>query len=403
MSDETSPAPAERCPNCAADLAPPGRFCTSCGAAVHPPSGSVGPGVTVTAAATSGGAAGEVTSDGTAGEATPALVGAAPRRVVVQEAAAADDLAGAEGPLPPASGRGASRACTSCGAVNARTRELCLVCGLDLDPADRTAVPPRVPTSPADPVVRHGWRRRRFALVLVVSAAAVAVVTAITVGLALAELGPFAVEDVPLAPVGFPAERYPDLPEVLELSGVATLTSAPPADDRVFSPDRMVDGDPTTAWRAEATSRPADTDETVDVLLAAPAWVTALVVSNGDHHDATAYEASGRVQRAELRFDGDVLVGATLLDLGRQRQLIALDAPVLTTAVRLSLVEVLPGVRTEAPALSSIEVRGYVADAADATLAQDRAAQRPAAGPLVSSAPPGARPVLPWARAGQGS
>jgi hypothetical protein len=238
---------------------------------------------------------------------------------------------------------------------------------------------------------------------LVAVAAVVAVVAAITLGLALAELGPFATEEGPLPPITFPAERYPELPEVLELSGVATLTSAPPADDRVFSPDRLVDGDPTTAWRAEATSRPADTDETVDVLLAAPAWVTALAVSNGDHHDATAYEASGRTQRAELRFDGDVLVGATLLDLGRQRQLIALDEPVLTTAVRLSLIEVLPGIRSEDPALSSIELRGFEADAADAGLARDRAAQRPAAGPLVTSAPPDRRPFLPWARDDQGS
>jgi hypothetical protein len=305
--------------------------------------------------------------------------------------------------VPPASGRGASRVCTSCGAVNARTRELCLVCGLDLDPADRTAVPPRAPSDTATSGPQGGWRRRRFAFGLIASVVVVAVVAAITLGLALAELGPFAPEDVPLAPVSFPVERYPELPEVLELSGVATLTSAPPAADRVFSPDRMVDGDPTTAWRAEGTSRPADTDETVDVLLAAPAWVTALAVSNGDHHDATAYEASGRTQRAELRFDGDVLVGATLLDLGRQRQLLALDEPVLTTAVRLSLVEVLPGVSSGDPALSSIELRGFEADDSDADLARERAAQRPAAGPLVSSAPSGGRPVLPWARDDQGS
>lgn len=347
--------------------------------------------MTATAAATS--------EDAAAGS---AALGTAPAGGTVAGAAGGTGAARSPAPPPPASGRGASRVCTSCGAVNARTRELCLACGLDLDPADRTAVPPRAPTTRADPAARGGWRHRRFVVVLLALAAMAAVVAVITLGLALAELGPFATEEAPLARLGFPAERYPELPEVLELSGVATLTSAPPADDRVFSPDRLVDADPTTAWRAENTSRPPDTDETIDVLLAAPAWVTALAVSNGDHHDAAAYEASGRTQRAELRFDGDVLIGATLLDLGRQRQLIALDEPVLTTAVRLSLVEVLPGVRFEAPALSSVEVRGYEADAADAEVARERAEQRPAAGPLVRTVPADARPVLPWARDDQG-
>ncbi|MGM0616582.1 MAG: NADase-type glycan-binding domain-containing protein [Actinomycetota bacterium] len=397
MPDEIPPATPERCPNCAAELAPPGRFCTSCGTAVEVtagPSGAVDAGSPATADAAA-------TSPGTAAD--PAALATSAAGGAVVGTAAAPGAAPSPAPPPPASGRGASRVCSSCGAVNARTRELCLACGLDLDPADRTAVPPRVPTSRADPAQRGGWRRRRLVRVLVALAAVAAVVGVITLGLALAELGPFAVEQSPLTRLGFPSERYPELPEVLELSGVATLTSAPPADDRVFAPDRMVDGDPTTAWRAEIAARPPDTDETIDVLLAAPAWVTALAVSNGDHHDAAAYEASGRTQRAELRFDGDVLIGATLLDLGRQRQLIALDEPVLTTAVRLSLVEVLPGVRFEAPALSSIEVRGHEADAADAEVARERAERRPASGPLVSPAPADARPVLPWARDDQGS
>ena len=336
-----------------------------------------------------------------ASSAEPVRAGAAARSTAAEGGGAVGDVRPPSSHLPPASGRSATRACTSCGAINARARELCRVCGLDLDPSDRTAVPPRASTGAGGSAARGGRRRRVLAAVLAVSAAVV--VAAITIGLAITELGPFAAEEAPLPPVAFPADRYPEPPEVLELSGVATLTSAPPEGDRVFSPDRMVDGDPTTAWRAQASSRPVDSDETVDVLLAAPAWVTALAISNGDHHDPAAYEASGRVQRAELRFDGDVLVGATLLDLGRQRQLVALDTPVLTTAVRLSLVAVLPGVSSPEPALSSIELRGHPADAADAALAQERAEQRPAAGPLVSSTPPTPRPVLPWARDDQGS
>ena len=403
MSDETLPATAEQCPNCAAELAPPGRFCSSCGTSVEAtpgPSGPSGPASSSRPSRPGAPAAAATTSEDAA---DPVTIGTAPTgsTFVGTEGGPVDARSPAS--PPPASGRGASRVCTSCGAVNARMRELCLACGLDLDPADRTAVPPRAPSSGGDPGARGGWRRRRVVVVLAALATMAAVVALIALGLVLAEVGPFAAEEAPLARLGFPAERYPELPEVLELSGVATLTSAPPAEGRVFSPDRLVDNDPTTAWRAAITARPPDTDETIDVLLASPAWVTALALSNGDHHDAEAYEASGRTQRAELRFDGDVLIGATLLDLGRQRQLIALDEPVLTTAIRLSLVEVLPGVRSEAPALSSIEVRGHEADATDAEVARERAERRPAAGPLVTSAPTDVRPVLPWAREDQGS
>ncbi|TVP73641.1 MAG: zinc ribbon domain-containing protein [Nitriliruptor sp.] len=382
MPDETMTGPAEapsRCPACDAEVAPPGRFCVSCGTPVATP----GDGEGVAAAA-------------------PAASSAQPN------VAAGTDLLG--GPwqwtsteLPPASGRGASRGCTSCGAVNARDRELCVACGLDLDPDDRTAVEPRPPLEAGERVARRSAARRRLRALVAAVAAGVVVVGAITAGLALAELGPFAVEEEPLEPATFVAERYPRQPEVLELSGVATLTSAAPVGDRVFSPDRLVDADPLTAWRADAGTRPPDTDETVDVLLAAPAWVTAIAVSNGDHHDAAAYEASGRVQRAEVWFDGDLVVGATLLDVGRQRQVLALEEPILTTAVRLSLVEVLAGVRYDEPALSTVELRGYPATEEDVPLALQRAELRPAAGALVSTVQQGPPSVLPRTRADQGS
>ena len=278
-----------------------------------------------------------------------------------------------------------------------------MACGLDLELDDRTAVAPRPPLDAGERVARRSAARRRLRALVVAVTAGVVVVGAIIAGLALAELGPFAVEEQPLEAATFTVERYLDQPEVLELSGVATLTSAAPAGDRVFSPDRMVDADPLTAWRADATVRPPATDETVDVLLAAPAWVTAIAVSNGDHHDAEAYEASGRVQRAELWFDGDLVVGATLLDLGRQRQLLALEEPILTTAVRLSLVEVLAGVRHEEPALSTVELRGYPATDDDVPLALERAERRPAAGSLVSTVQQGPLSVRPRDGADQGS
>jgi predicted nucleic acid-binding Zn ribbon protein len=382
VPDENPIEPAEtpaRCPACDAEVAPPGRFCVACGTAV--PDG-----------------------DEPAQVAAPSPAEGAPQPAAPAAPSTRGSVRGWTSTLlPPASGRGASRGCTSCGAVNVRDRELCVACGLDLDPDDRTAVEPRPPLEPGERGARRSAARRRGRALVSAVVAVVVVAGAITAGLALAELGPFAVEEQPLEPVAFVAERYQGQPEVLELSGVATLTSAPPVGDRVFSPDRLVDADPLTAWRADASVRPPATTETVDVLLAEPAWVTAIALSNGDHHDTTAYEASGRVQRAELWFDGDLVVGATLLDLGRQRQLLALEEPILTTAVRLSLVEVLAGVDHEEPALSTVELRGFPATDPDAALALERAERRPAAGALVSVVPPEPSPVLPRARAAQGS
>lgn len=406
MPDEPPTEPAESqqpsttCPSCAAEVAPPGRFCISCGASItsaSEPLISTPEGRPDDPDAPVGHA--DEPDDPprrAAGEPwTAAGAGRVAARARTRDRSPAD--------LPPASGRGANRSCTSCGAVNARSRELCVVCGLDLDPQDRTAVPPRPALTRDGQVATRAPARRRWMNVGSVVLAVVAVVGAVIAGLAVAELGPFAPREEPLELVTFAAERYPAPPEVLELDGVATLTSAAPADDRVFSPDRLVDTDPRTAWRADAAARPPDTDETIDLLLAAPAWVTGIAISNGDQYDASAYEANGRVQRLELHFDGGLVIGATLLDLGRQRQLIELDEPMLTTAVRLSVVGVLPGVRFEAPALSAIEVRGHPADDQDAALALERADRRPASGALVTSAPSGGRATLPWGRRGQGS
>lgn len=303
---------------------------------------------------------------------------------------------------PPASGRGASRRCTSCGVVNVRSRELCRSCGLDLDPDDRTAVPPRPPVAPAQRA-RHGRRRRSrwwvslVALLLAVPAVTVAV-------LVVAELGPFAPPQAgPLEPVDFPAEEYPNEPEVLTLSDVATLTTAEPVGDRVFAPQGMVDGDPTSAWRNEPAELPARVPETIDLVLQRPAWVSAVLVSNGDHHDLAAYEEVGRIERATLVLDGEVRIAASLRDLGRQRQLLELERPVLTTAVRLEVIAVIDGDTAPGIALSSLELRGYPASPQDAELAQQRAARRPATGSVMIDEPGNLPARLPGVRATQGS
>ena len=371
------------CPHCGAPLTPPGRFCTACGQAAtaeHGPAPEGAAGGTGTAPVAAAASGGDRAAGGEAGAGHRADPDALP---------------------PPASGRGATRRCTSCGAANPRTRELCVRCGLDLDPDERTAVPPRAPLLRPRPrrgarVLRRWW--------MLVGAVLVAVPLVVSTVLFVAGLGPFADQrDAPLDPVTFPVERYPVMGEALPLSDVATLTTAPPHGDRRFRAEALVDGDPTTAWRSDPASRPAEVPETIDLLLARPAWVTALAISNGDHHDLDAYERAGRIATAELVFDGEVRVRARLQDLGRQRQLLTLEEPVLSTAVRLEITEVVTGTHGPAVAVSSVELRGHLAEGEDVDLAEQRARQRPAAGTVVVRQP-GELPVrLPLSRPAQGS
>ena len=385
---DAAPGTDQPCPHCGVDLEPPGRFCSSCGRAVgeevgptgsEDPAASEGPGETEGTGQTEH--PGETEGPGALGRAAPGV--------------------GTTAPPPPASGRGASRRCSSCGAVNARARELCRACGLDLDPDDRTAVPPRAPLQvPRTPRRRRALRRWWVPVVAVLFAVPLVVGTVLLV----AGLGPFAAPpDDPLDPVAFPAERYPVLGEVLALSDVATLTSAPPEGDRVFRAEGLVDGDPRTAWRSEVADLPAETAETIDLVLERPAWVTAIAISNGDHHDVEAYAEAGRIRTADLVFDGDVRVRARLQDVGRQRQLVNLDAPVLSTAVRVEIVEVVGGTAHPGAAVSSVEVRGHPATAQDAELAEERAARRPATGAVVIERPAELPTGLPWPRSPQGS
>ncbi len=363
MSSEPSSEERAPCPDCGAPLEPPGRFCVACGHRVGSDDVTDPEGATRT------------------GTMRPPH----------------DPASG--GRPAPASGRGATRTCTGCGASNVYERELCHACGRDLDPAVRTAVPPRSEPRLAHPS-RGRWPWRAWWVPVLAAGGLIALITA---GLAVAELGPFASQPRPLDVVPFPAGEYPEAAERLALSDVAALSSAPAADGRDFTPDRMVDDDPATAWRGDAATLPEGADQTIDLLLEEPAWVSELVVANGDHHDAEAYEDSGRAQRVDLRFDGDLVVAATLLDQGRSPQILRLEEPMLTTSVRLEMVHSVPGTTHDEPALSTIAVRGHLADGPHAALARERAEERPAADVVTVTQSSGRDWLRPWARAGHSS
>lgn len=229
---------------------------------------------------------------------------------------------------------------------------------------------------------------------VVVLVAVLVVVAAVTAGMWLAGIGPFA-PDVDLPAVVFDPARVGGEPVDLEVTDVATLTVAG-GPDGPSAALRLVDGDPTTAWRAATDSRPEDlpdeVPETIDLVLATPAWLTSVTVVNGDQSDDVAFAQAGRVTRLRLVADGGEAREALVGDQPGL-QLIELDTPLLTTGLRIELLEVEAGRLHADPALSGLTLAGHPADAGHADLAQRRAALAPATGPLLL---PADDPELRW-------
>jgi hypothetical protein len=297
----------------------------------------------------------------------------------------ASDVPATEPTPPTAPGATDARICAGCGVTNHPDRLLCRSCGVDLDApaADVTVAAETRATGAVWSGSPSGARlARSWALALFAIGAVIAVVLGVLV---VAEVGPFArAVDIPAA--AFAAADYAADPEILVLSDIASLTTREDEGGRSFDPTQLVDGDPTTAWHGSIADLPAGLDEKIDLVLGQPAWVTALVLDNGDQATADDYAAVGRPQRVQLIFDGDVVVPVTLLDQGLEPQIVELDEPLLTTAVRIEVLATVPGTERDDPALSRVELRGHPAVEADRQLAAERAEIRPAAGPIVEPA-----------------
>ncbi|MEX0836149.1 MAG: hypothetical protein WD010_08665 [Nitriliruptor sp.] len=200
----------------------------------------------------------------------------------------------------------------------------------------------------------------------------------LVLSLTLAGLGPLAPgPDVPS--VEFDATSYRAEAELLTLSDIATRTTAPDADAEAAA--AIADGDLTTAWRSSGEVRPgSDLLDTIDLVLADPAWVERIELHNGDHLDREAYDGSSPLRRVRLTFDGGVEVFAELLDVGLRAQAVTLPEPVLTTVVRIDVLERVAGPNPQL-AVSQIGLVGWGATAGDADVAARRASAEPATGP----------------------
>ena len=371
------------CPACAHPLGRGARFCATCGRSVETSDGGSPP-VTVGRQSTE-----VATAPATAPVTAPATAPATAQEagatgVMASRATSADTVRDDLWTWDASSRRSGTVHCPVCGAGNDAERQLCGACGIDLatgDPQLTVApAPAEHPTSgPGTPLADDGrthpvpWRLPVLAGLVVL-----ALVAAAIVGLGL---GPFAAE-TELPPADFVATSYPGQPAPLGLSDVATLTVQGPVGTRSFTPGHLVDGDPRTAWHGAHDALPADTDEKIDLFLDEPAWVTAMVIDNGDHLDAEAYAATSRVQRAMVIFDGDVRVPVTLLDQGIAPQIVEFEEPLLSAGVRIEILDTVAGTDADEVALTRLELLGFTARGEDVSLAERRAALLPAAGAI---------------------
>jgi len=259
------------------------------------------------------------------------------------------------------------RRCGACGRENDRRRELCAVCGADLE----TGIGPDRFQTPGSRRRRRSGAERRDRAILTVVGTLVVVALAVA-PLVMLGLGPFAPAER-LEPALLLRAAYPSEPAVLVVETVATTTTAT-APDRDLSPLNLIDGDGVTAW----VGLPIDdvAGEVIQLVLERPAWITRVQIRNGDHFSPDAYEAGGRLQRGLLSFDGGRDHRIDLLDIGRQAQSIELLEPELTTRVTIRVDRVFAGAASRGVALSEITLVGWPADASDATLARQRALWR---------------------------
>jgi hypothetical protein len=345
---ENEPAPLPACPDCGTDATPGGRFCRACGAPMDPTEPGRGRPMTT------GSAVRTPHDSETTGELPQ----------VTRESAAVSGM-----PM---------RTCPNCGAPNSSRRELCGRCGADLDTGELAARPDPRPFTPPAPVEADDDRARRWlAPVLAVTG----VVALVVIVLAFAGLGPFD-QGPSIADVAFDEQRYPEDPERLPLANIATLSTLPDQGGESFDPTQMVDDDLSSAWNSDGGGAGPEqgVGERIDIELGEPAWIDRMVVANGDQRDPDTYAANARVKRAQLTLDGGITFVINLLDEGIGEQAVDFRQPVLTTTLRIEVLEVFPGDTHPDLAISDLAFEGWTATGEDAALAVDRASARPAVG-----------------------
>lgn len=371
------------CPSCGADNPDGANFCVSCGHDLRD---------------TAGGAPASPAERRDAGpDDATSVMGAAPTPVpdaddtdddteddesTDEEAEEeAEEVDAAEADATTVVGRPALRDCPACGAPNAPGRTLCGRCGADLETGQVMRIPAMTyaPSSPGDEPARetapHGTVRRpdrRRSWLVAAAVVVVGVLLGVLVGMLVALDGDDEPEEtIPDAPA-FDASRYDDETDPIPVASLGATSTNTVAGEEL-SVARMVDGDLSTAWENDGQVNRHGLGEQIVVEFADAAWLESIVIGNGAQEDDARYLGDARLQRIRVTFDGGDAVEVTVNDL-QGLQIVHLPDPVLTTGLRIEVLETYEGDTYRELGISELRFHGWVAEGEDAEIASERAA-----------------------------
>ncbi len=127
-----------------------------------------------------------------------------------------------------------------------------------------------------------------------------------------------------------------------------------------FPPSNMIDGDRRTVWQEEKRARPLGHTITLDfgreVTVKRMSFLTGYDDPNGKRGDM--FFLNNRLKRCELRFSDGSKRQLTFEDR-RDKQSVAIEPPVKTKEIVITILEVFPGSWFYDNAIAEIEVEGY--------------------------------------------
>lgn len=156
----------------------------------------------------------------------------------------------------------------------------------------------------------------------------------------------------PSLAVGGPVCSSIGMTELADLT-ICASSALEPSKGNDYSPARAFDGDPATAW-VEGVAGNGE-GEWVELLFGAPVTFQTVEISNGYAKSPKAFADNGRIARARLEFQGGGGHEFTLRDSPKP-QTLRMAAPVTSGWVRLVILSVYPGGRSQDVCLNELGV-----------------------------------------------
>lgn len=367
------------CPSCGADNPAGANFCIGCGRDLR----DEPPGDAAVDGPDAGRDTGTDANTGAGARDATSVMGATPPMTDAgHDDEDTDDTEDEAADATTVVGRPTLRDCPACGAPNAAARSLCGRCGADLETGQVMRVPamtyapptgsddPGPDTAPRGAVRRRPDRRRSWLIAGAV--VVVGVLLGVLVGMLVALDGDDEPEDTIPEEPAFDAGRYGDDTDPIAVTSLGATSTNTVAGEEL-SVARMVDGDLATAWENDGQVNRHGLGEQLVVEFTDAAWLESIVIGNGAQEDDARFLGDARLQRVRVTFDGGRQVEIAVND-AQGLQIVHLPEPILTTGLRIEVLEVYEGDTYRELGISELRFHGWLAEGEDAEIAAERAA-----------------------------